>query len=195
MFRERWLSSFSNIAFGGNKADYKAKVNALSGVGDCKVYRAENSTGEQQGGNVRIVVINSEFGVPSSTLIEQIQEAIDPSQDGEGTGIAPIGHIVNIEGVTALPVIVATTVTCDAGYVFEDIKSHIETKIKEYLLSISQTWADNKNLVVRKSQIEAAILSVPYVLDVTDTTLNDSTENIILDKDSIPVLGGVENAA
>lgn len=194
-FRKRWLSSFNNVAFGGNKADYKAKVNALDGVGDCKVYRAESATGEQQGGNVRIVVINSEFEVPSDTLIEQIQEAIDPSQDGEGTGIAPIGHIVNVEGVATLPVIVATTVTCDAGYVFEDIKSHIETKIKEYLLSIAQTWADNENLVVRRSQIEAAILSIPYVLDVTDTTLNGDTENIILDSDTIPIFGGVENAA
>ena len=194
VFRERWLSSFNNIAFGGNKADYKAKVNALSGVGDCKVYRAENSNGEQQGGNVRIVVINSNFGVPSTTLIEQIQQEIDPSQDGEGTGIAPIGHIVNVTGVTGLTIDIAANITCDSGYTLEDVKSSIETKIKEYLLSLSKTWADNENLVVRKSQIEAAMLSVPYVLDVTNTTLNGSTENIILDKDSIPILGGVENA-
>lgn len=195
VFRERWLASFNNIAFGGNKADYKAKVNALSGVGNCKVYRAENSTGEQQGGNVRIVVINSNFGVPSTTLIEQAQQEIDPSQDGEGTGIAPIGHIVNIEAVKESAISVAASIVCDTGYAFEDVKSNIETKIKEYLLSLSKTWADSENLVVRKSQIEAAMLSVPYVLDVTNTTLNGSTENIILDKDSIPVLGGAENAA
>lgn len=193
-FRERWLSSFNNVAFGGNKADYKAKVNTLDGVGDCKVYRAENSTGEQQGGNVRIVVINSEFGVPSDTLIEQVQQEIDPSQDGEGVGIAPIGHIVNVIGVTGLVIDIAANITCDTGYAFEDVKSSIETKIKEYLSSLAKTWADSENLVVRKSQIEAAILSVPYVLDVTDTTLNESTENIILGSDNIPVLGVITNA-
>ena len=193
-FRERWLSSFNNVAFGGNKADYKAKVNTLDGVGDCKVYRAENSTGEQQGGNVRIVVINSEFGVPSDTLIEQVQQEIDPSQDGEGAGIAPIGHIVNVIGVTGLVIDIAANITCDSGYTLEDVKSSIETKIKEYLLSLAKTWADSENLVVRKSQIEAAILSVPYVLDVTDTALNGSTENIILGSDSIPVLGVITNA-
>lgn len=194
-FRERWLSSFNNVAFGGNKADYKAKVNALSGVGDCKVYRAEKSTGEQQGGNVRIVVINSEFGVPSDALIEQVQHEIDPSQDGEGTGIAPIGHIVNVVGVTGLAIDIGTNIVCDTGYAFEDIKSNIETKIKEYLLSLAKTWADNENLVVRKSQIEAIILSVPYVLDVTDTTLNGSEENIILANNTIPALGVITNAA
>lgn len=194
-FRKRWLSSFNNVAFGGNKADYKAKVNALDGVGDCKVYRAESATGEQQGGNVRIVVINSEFEVPSSALIEKVQQEIDPSQDGGGTGIAPIGHIVNMEGVKGLEIYITAIITCDTGYSFEDVKSNIETKIKEYLLSLSRTWADTENLVVRRSQIESVILSVPYVLDVTDTMLNGAEENIILDKDSIPVLGGVENAA
>lgn len=193
-FRERWLSSFNNIAFGGNKADYKAKVNALDGVGDCKVYRAENSAGYQQGGNVRIVVINSNFSVPSDTLLKEIQQEIDPTQDGEGTGIAPIGHIVNIEGVKGIEIYITAVITCDTGYSFEDVKSNIETKIKEYLISLSQTWADTENLVVRRSQIESAILSVTYVLDVTNTALNGSAENIIMDKDSIPVLGGVENA-
>lgn len=194
VFRKRWLDSFNNIAFGGNKADYKAKVNALDGVGDCKVYRAENVDGEEAGGNVRIVVINSEDEVPSTTLIKQVQQEIDPSQDGEGTGIAPIGHIVNIQGVTAFPIIVAATIVCDTGYTFGDVESRVKTRIQEYMLILSRTWADSENLVVRRSQVEAAILSVPYVLDVTNTTLNGSTENIILDKDSIPVLGGVENA-
>lgn len=193
-FRERWLSSFNNVAFGGNKADYKVKVNTLDGVGDCKVYRAESATGEQQGGNVRIVVIDSNYAVPSLTLTEKVQQEIDPSQDGEGAGIAPIGHIVNVIGVTGLTVDIEANITCDTGYAFEDVKSSIETKIKEYLLGLSKSWADTENLVVRRSQIEAAILSVPYVLDVTDTTLNGSAENIILGSDTIPVLGVITDA-
>ena len=48
--------------------------------------------------------------------------------------------------------------------------------------------------MVRRSQIESAILSATYVLDVTDTLLNGASENIILEKDSIPVPGGVTNA-
>lgn len=194
VFRGRWLSSFNNVAFGGNKADYKIKVNTIDGVGNCKVYRAEDSNGEQTGGNIRIVIIDSNFAVPSETLIEEVQEAIDPSQTGEGIGVAPIGHIVNIVGVAGFEINVTATITCDTGYVFEDVQSNITAKVTEYLLSLSKTWADTENLVVRRSQIESAILSVPYVLDITDTMLNGVTENIILDKDSIPILGGVTNA-
>lgn len=195
VFRKRWKNSFNNIAFGGNKADYKAKVNSIDGVGDCKVYRAENAEGEESGGNVRIVIIDSAYAVPSAALVEKVQKEIDPTKDGEGVGIAPIAHIVNIEAVKGLKIYVTAKVVCDTGYGFEDVKNIIETKIKEYLLSLSRTWADAENIVVRRSQIESVILSVPYVLDVTDTMLNGAEENIILGKDSIPVLGGVENAA
>ena len=194
VFRDRWLSSFNNIAFGGNKADYKIKVNSIPGVGECKIYRAENGNGEQTGGNVRIVIINSDYQVPSGTLVETVQESIDPSKAGEGMGVAPIGHIVHIEAVEGFEINVTAKIICDTGYTFEDVKSSINAKVKEYFSSLSKTWADTENLVVRRSQIESAILSVSYVLDISDTLLNGAGENIILAKDSIPVLGGVENA-
>lgn len=193
-FRSRWQASFNNIAFGGNKADYKEKVNAIDGVGNCKVYRAENENGEESGGNVRIVIIDSGYAVPSSALVEQVQQKIDPTKDGEGTGIAPIGHVVNIEAVRGFCIDVSANVLCDTGYEFEDIKTVIESGLQGYFKSLSEIWADTENLVVRRSQVESLILNVPYVLDVTDTMLNGAEENIILEKDSIPKLGGVTNA-
>lgn len=42
-FRQRYLNSLKSRAFGGNRADYIEKVNALPGVGGCRVYRAWNS--------------------------------------------------------------------------------------------------------------------------------------------------------
>lgn len=38
-FRERYFDSFTNIAFAGNIADYKAYVAGLNGVGACKIFR------------------------------------------------------------------------------------------------------------------------------------------------------------
>ncbi|MGN1013845.1 MAG: baseplate J/gp47 family protein [Butyricicoccus sp.] len=38
-FRERYLTSFDSVAFGGNKADYMSKVNAIDGVGGCRLIR------------------------------------------------------------------------------------------------------------------------------------------------------------
>lgn len=42
-FRQRYLNSLKSKAFGGNKADYIEKVNAIPGVGGVRVYRAWNS--------------------------------------------------------------------------------------------------------------------------------------------------------
>lgn len=39
-FRERYFASVNSEAFGGNKTDYKNKVNSINGVGGCKVSRA-----------------------------------------------------------------------------------------------------------------------------------------------------------
>lgn len=41
-FRQRYYDSFHNEAYGGNKADYIDKVNAIDGVGACNVYRRWN---------------------------------------------------------------------------------------------------------------------------------------------------------
>ncbi|MDD3347329.1 baseplate J/gp47 family protein [Oscillibacter sp.] len=42
VFRQRYFDSLDAQAFGGNVADYKEKVNAISGVGGVKVYREWN---------------------------------------------------------------------------------------------------------------------------------------------------------
>lgn len=39
-FRERYFASFSQKAFGGNKADYTETVNEIPGIGGCKVIRS-----------------------------------------------------------------------------------------------------------------------------------------------------------
>lgn len=41
-FRQRYFESLTSEAFGGNKQDYKEKVNAIPGVGGCKIIRAWN---------------------------------------------------------------------------------------------------------------------------------------------------------
>ena len=43
--------------------------------------------------------MTSEFKPPTEEFIQQVQTKIDPTQNnGEGLGIAPIGHIVTVEG-------------------------------------------------------------------------------------------------
>lgn len=145
------------------------------------------------GGTVKLVIINSEFRKPSSTLINKVQEEIDPTDTaGEGDGIAPIGHVVNVIGVKEELINIAlSSVEYETGYSFDKLKDAIETTIDNYLLDLRQTWASNTNLIVRISQIEAQLLLIEGIVDMKAVLLNDQEENVTLDSDSIPVRGEV----
>ena len=190
-FRTRWRNSFNSVAFGGNKADYIEKTNAIDGVGGCKTYRATNAAGEEVGGHVKDVILASDFTVPTAELVEYVQNIIDPLQDGNGDGLAPIGHICTIAPVSSVTANVASHFVFDEGYSFADLEEYIKSAIREYLPSLAKNWADSKNLIVRISAIESRMLDIDGILDVADTTLNGVASNLTLGPDEIPVLGTV----
>ncbi len=234
VFRERYFASFNQTAFGGNKADYKEKVNDIAGVGGCKIMRAWNSgyspsdmipdediiswfenqsestlggevynwlqtvynAAKQKllttGGTVRVIIITSEFKVPSTVLVDTVQTAIDPTINaGEGEGIAPIGHVVKIEGVSGRQINIDLNFVYKEGYTFTGLESSIKESIDAYFLELAKTWTENDNLTVRLSQIEARVLMIEGILDVGSIKLNNASENIILEYNEIPLRGEV----
>ena len=190
-FRERWRNSFNSVAFGGNKADYIEKTNAIDGVGGCKPYRATNAAGEKVGGHVKDVIIASDFTVPTAELVEYVQNIIDPLQDGNGDGLAPIGHICHVVPVAGVTVNVLSKLVFDDGYTFADLEGQICDAVKKYLAELAKEWADSKKLVIRISAIESRLLDISGVIDIGGTTLNGTAENLTLGEDEIPVFGTV----
>jgi uncharacterized phage protein gp47/JayE len=187
VFRERFYSSLSTKSFGGNRADYIEKTNAINGVGGTKVYPTWNG-----GGTVKLVIINSSYGKASDTLIGTVQNQIDPIlNQGNGLGIAPIGHKVTVESVIETVVNIAFTITYQSGYAFADIISYINAMIDTYFIELKKTWADSDNLIVRISQLEARLLNITGVVDVTGTTINGIAANLVLDTNIIPIRGKV----
>lgn len=187
--RARYFDTLKSQAFGGNIADYKAKVEQLQGVGAVKVVPIWNG-----GGTVKIIAVDSEWGVPSADLIQSVQEAVDPvGTQGAGVGLAPIGHIVTVVGVTGKNVDVSFTLTFDTGVTWASAQNDVKAAIRSYFDELAHTWADTDSLVVRVSQIETKVLNVAGVIDITGTKINGGTANIPLTPDAIPVLGVVTN--
>lgn len=185
--RKRYYNSLESEAFGGNIADYKEKVNKLQDVGGVKVYPVWNG-----GGTTKLVIINSNYDVPSSELVNQVQEKIDPTQNqGKGLGIAPIGHIVTVVGVDAVKVNISTTITYEDGWSFEELKASIEQCIDEYFNDLNKTWDSNDNLIVRISQIETRLLNLEGVIDIENTLINNIASNFVVDADSIVKRGEI----
>lgn len=185
--RQRYFDSFDKNAYGGNVADYIQKTNALKGVGSTKVTPVWDG-----GGTVLLTILNSEFDKASDILVKDVQDAIDPSKDAHGLGIAPIGHVVTVKTAEGVAINISAQFIFSDGYNFAMLKSKVEKIVADYLLEQRKLWADVDYLTIRISQIEARILNNAVgILDIINTTVNGHKENLTLTKYQIPTMGSV----
>ena len=140
------------------------------------------------GGTVLLTIVDSNFGVASNQLIKNVQQTIDPTDaPGEGYGLAPIGHVVNVKSVRGVEVSVKTEITFETGYSWSNMRSAMEEAIEGYLLELCKSWASTPSLIVRIAQIETRLLQIKGIVDIGNTTINGVNKNLTLDQYEIPV--------
>ena len=156
------------------------------------MYEASNQRLLTVGGSVKLLIMNSLYGVPSGELLDDVKQAIAPDNtQGEGLGIAPIGHVVHVVGVESMPINIALTLQYQASWDWEAVQSYVNDAIDDYFLELAKAWQDGDPIIIRVSQIESRILGCPGIADISDTLINGSHENITLDDLNIPIRGGV----
>lgn len=197
-FRERLIEALNNRPFGGNIADYRQNVLAIDGVGGVQVYPTWNG-----GGTVKLSVLGADFLPASPTLVENVQNAIDPPPNqGLGLGLAPIGAKVTVAAPTELTVNVSATLMLAAGYAIGQVQEPVEQAIEAYLLSVRKEWDTNTSSTavsyaadVYVARITAAIVGVAGVVNATNVQLNGGTADLILtetgETQQVPVIGTV----
>ncbi|MBB6633567.1 baseplate J/gp47 family protein [Cohnella thailandensis] len=185
--RARFLTEINAQPFGGNVGDYLQKVGDLNGVGGVKVFPAWAG-----GGTVKLTILDSNYAAPPSALVNEVQTVMDPVvNSGEGIGMAPIGHRVTVVGAAPVTVNVSTTVTLQSGFTIGQVRESLEAAVEEYLLSLRKSWSSVDQTIVRISPMEARMLGVEGIADVSGTTLNGSAANITLTNEQIPMPGTV----
>lgn len=193
---DRYINLINVSAFGGNVTQYREWVLGIDGVGAVQVYPVWNG-----GGTVKCSIIGSDFNPASQELIDVVQAELDPLlNQGEGLGLAPIGHTVTVGTATDFSVNVVVDVTAEAGYSAEQIKVLAEPILEEYMQSLRQKWGDlsainTYSLGVYRANIIAAIISIPQVINVTNVRLNGVQADIVLTETAavqqLPQLGTV----
>lgn len=186
VLRQRYFNSFETNPYGGNKQDYIQKTNAIAGVGSTKVTPIWDG-----GGTVLITILDSNFDKASPALIDAVQTALDPSPQGEGLGIAPIGHVVTVDTPSEVTVNIASTITLDTGYVWADVEADALAALEAYMLEIRTDWVNYTTNYVRIAQIETRMLAIDGIIDIAGTTINSIASNLALGNYEIPVLGVV----
>ena len=75
----------------------------------------------------------------------------------------------------------------------ETSAGRVAAAVEGYLLSLRRGWEgmEDEGITVRISQVEAALLSVEGVLDVSGTMLNGEASNVMLSYEKIPIRGEV----
>lgn len=176
-----WIAGLSNVP-----EAVKAWLDA--------VYQAGNDNLLTVGGTVKLVVIDSTFSEPSAALVDTVQTTIDPLQNaGEGVGLAPIGHVVKVEGVVNETVNLSFSLYYQRGWSWADVEAYVKGAINGYFKELAETWADQEEaLVVRISQVESRLLSISGILDIANTKINNVAANFTLTLDHIPVLGELD---
>lgn len=186
VFRQRYFASFGEKSYGGNVTDYLTKTNSIPGVGSTKVTPIWDG-----GGTVKLTILDATYNKASSTLIDAVQNAIDPSPQGEGWGIAPIGHIVTVDTVEEVTVDIAANITFDTGYSWEALQTQAIAALEDYMLELRSDWANQGILIVRIAQIETRLFAIEGIIDISGTTINGDANNLTLTTYQIPVLGSV----
>ena len=184
--RARYFASLGTQSYGFNAQQYREVVDDMDGVGATKVIPIWNG-----GGTVKLVILDSNYNTPSEDQINIIQEAIDPSSSqGEGLGLAPIGHIVTVVGATEFPININCTFEYLDTYSWDSVKDGIYEALDSYFVKLAKSW-ETETVIVRVNQINTVLMSVQGILDVSGTTLNGSASNITIASDNIPVRGTV----
>lgn len=188
-FRERYISAVSSAqAFGGNRAQYKAAMHELPGVGACKAYRVT-----ERERRIRIYFLDSGHKTPDAELVSRVQDVMDPiGRQGCGEGKAAIFHVVDVFPCASESVDIEAEITLDTGYSWEDVLPGVREMVDDYFLELARGWEYEDCITVRILRVNAAIACVEGIVDVQNTALNGKEENLVLGPDRVPVMGGIE---
>lgn len=189
--RSRVVAEKGIGAFGGNIEDYIRMANEVDGVGAVQVYPTW-----QGGGTVLLSILNNEFKKPAQTLVDLVQQTIDPDKTGAGLGLAPIGHKVIVKAPEEKLLSISFYLTTDSGVDSESVTAAITAAIESYFDKTRRRWAERREggytAWIYRSQITSAILSVSGVANVNNVKIGNQDEDVqmILDntKQEIPIL-------
>ncbi|MCL1866153.1 MAG: baseplate J/gp47 family protein, partial [Oscillospiraceae bacterium] len=196
-----FFDSMRSLPTNGNIASYRSFILSQDNVGAVQVYPAW-----QGGGTVLCSILDGNYDPATPTLIEIIQNLVCPPEDGStdpsnlGFGIAPVGAVATIGTATPLQIDVNMTVQLSSGVSLPSVTPLIVQAIYDYFLSVRRSWGNaliTNEIVypvsVYIAQINALILQITGIVNVTGTTLNGDTSDLSLTQtgelQQIPVIG------
>lgn len=184
---ERFYAKVRSQGTSGNKSQYMQWANEIPGVGGVEVVPLW-----QGPGTVGLYLIDTDKRAASPEIVEAVQQHIDPTQDGQGEGIAPAGPVVTVMPAEEIEIHISVKVqrTQEQPSTLEEIRTLIEDGVRAYLQQIA---FNRKDPLVRYTRIASVLLDIPIIVDYSELVINGSAEqqNIEIGSGQVAVLGTV----
>ncbi|OIB00187.1 Baseplate J family protein [Paenibacillus sp. LC231] len=184
---ERFYAKVRSQGTSGNKAQYMQWANEIAGVGGVEVVPLWKGPG-----TVGLYLIDTGKRAASPDIVDAVQQYIDPSQDGQGEGVAPAGPVITVMPAAEVAIDISVKVqrTQELPSTMDEIRKLIEDGVRTYLQQIA---FNRKDPLVRYTRIAAVLLDIPIIIDYSDLTINGHTEqqNIEIGSGQVAVLGTV----
>lgn len=182
-FRNRYYDDLQNPNNGSNQNAYISWAMSVAGVGKVRIF--PQAFGQN---TVEVCVVDPNAEPASEGVIQEVQELIDPRNNGDGSGKAPIGAVCTVTTATALDIAVSATVVVEDSTSVEAITPAVEAAITKYLREIA---FEKGTSYVSFTQVASRINGVEGVIDHSDLMLNGVANNVDLGERQVPVLGEV----
>ena len=185
--RRRYFQELQTLAFGGNIVDYINFTNQIDGVGATKVIPTWNG-----GGTVKVIIADAALQPPSTFILERVQSALDPEvNQGQGIGIAPIGHTVTVVSAESEIIDVEAYFVYLPGFSFANIGNQIQSQFNAYLDELNLNWETDNEMVVREASLISSFVNITGVVDVQDMRINGVEGNFTLAENKLAAYGVV----
>lgn len=179
--RQRYFQKVRTPATSGNASQYCNWAKERAGVGDVKVIPLWNGPN-----TVKLVVIDANKQPASDSLVNDIQDDIDPGASGLGVGKAPIGAKCTVVKAEGVAINVAAQIS---GASPAAVQPLFEEALEQYLAGIAF-----KSTAVSYAKVGSLLLDSIVESGGTDyigLTVNSGTANITLGNEQVAVKGTV----
>ncbi|PCL91022.1 baseplate J/gp47 family protein [Paenibacillus lautus] len=178
---DRYREKISRPVTSGNRNQYELWAREKAGVGKAKAFPLWDGPG-----TVKVVLLDNEMRSPTPSVVESVQQHIDPTMDGMGEGAAPVGSVVTVVGATEVPIHIEVQVTLLDGAGLDGVQEAIEQGVRQYLKDLAMS-----DPLVRYNRIANVILDIPSVIDYEVLTVNGGADSIPIEPEAVAVLGTV----
>lgn len=169
--RARFIKVVNNPSASGNKSHYEEWALEVNGVGRAIPYPLWDGNG-----TVKVMIVGNDNKPVDEEIINNCKLHIEKNM--------PIGCQLTVTTPTSLNVSIVASVELKEGYEISEIKEEFETKLNEYLKTITNE--------LTYSKVYGILVNLLGVGDITSLTINNNTSNITIAEDKIINISVVE---